>query len=730
MELQPQQPLGPMIYKILGDSGTRRYSGYFSEEPNYDWRDELRVINVELMRRTDATVKQLLNAIKAPLLGSQQSVETKDESTKGKEICEFVKTSLFGMDRTWKDFLRESLTYFDFGFSVFEQVYRKNGKYIGLEDLAPRIQHSIQQWQLPDGRRGIQQINYTDEKPITEQYGTFNIPMNKLLVFTNDKEGDDLTGQSILRAAWKHFYIKDVLYKLSSISHDRYGVGIPVIKMPEGASDEDKTLAKEFGKNLRSSESSYIVLPSPDWTVEILTPTGTASQSMQDDIQHHDRQILAAGLASFLSLGSNSAGSFALSKDQSDFFMKHVEDKGVYIAEQINTQVIKRLVDLNFGPQEHYPELRFLNISGTDLTAYSGIIKTLADAGLVNVDADLISFVHKKFNLPEISDKKLEEMKDIEIQDRVKKDQQDIKPVDSSFSDRALIECLYEYKPLELWRGLTKQEERCQLQYMNDQFDELQKNIQDELEAQIKADLDKNLPKIERRLTDGDLAAIALLLLFSRRALGDIINRYTKAALEVGKTTASDELKVERPVTPTKTTQVMNFESSELADDFANSIESQVKQIAKEGIAHDIQTTAVVAAIATAAIAKADNLTKGIAGQVIGQNINRGRTTVFDKNKTMIKAFQRSEILDNRTCPFCVELDKKIVSADDPMSRIEQIHTYCRGLWMPIQQTETIDGPVGLPRSIEDRFDKVGGVPVINQFKQIKKEKAIAPNSV
>lgn len=56
------------IDKTLGDSGTRRFSGFLLEEPNVQWRDEQRINNVEEMRRADGTVKAVLNAMKAPIL--------------------------------------------------------------------------------------------------------------------------------------------------------------------------------------------------------------------------------------------------------------------------------------------------------------------------------------------------------------------------------------------------------------------------------------------------------------------------------------------------------------------------------------------------------------------------------------------------------------------------------------------------------------------------------------
>jgi len=109
-----------LLTKVFGDSGTDHYGGYFSEEPNPVWRDRQRVDMVEEMRRGDGAVKAVLNAIKSPILSTQWYMQSAGDDDKDKEISQFVEDQLFNMPmRTWDDFLRELMTYFDFGHSLF-----------------------------------------------------------------------------------------------------------------------------------------------------------------------------------------------------------------------------------------------------------------------------------------------------------------------------------------------------------------------------------------------------------------------------------------------------------------------------------------------------------------------------------------------------------------------------------------------------------------------------------
>lgn len=412
-DLNPPVP-PKLLPMILGDSGTERYGGYFFEEFSSDWRDEKRIINVELMRRTDATVKQLLNAIKAPILAAEWDVECGSDDPKDQEIEEFVRQNIFNMKRTWKDFLREALTYFDFGFSVFEQIYelRTDGK-IWLADMQPRIQHSILKWTLDDGTHGVTQLVKSDEGANVMA----QIPLNKLLVLTNDKEGDDMTGQSVLRPAWKHWYYKDTLYRIAAVAAERWGVGIPLITMPDTSGPKDKDAAVEMARNIRANEKGYIILPSDKWKAEILTPQGggSVSSDMKSQVDHHDRMILVAGLAAFLNLGSTDTGSFALSSDQRGFFLTHILDKVSYFAEQYSKQVIARLVELNFGKVKNMPKLIYTNVGESDLSIMATYLKTLSDADLIKVDAKLKEWIHKNFKLPPLTEEDITQMETADI---------------------------------------------------------------------------------------------------------------------------------------------------------------------------------------------------------------------------------------------------------------------------------------------------------------------------
>lgn len=402
------------LTKVFGDSGTRRYSGYFIEDYNPEWRDDERVTLVEEMRRGDATIRAALRAIKSPMLSTDWNIVCDEDDEKAEEIRLFVEQNLFNMRRPWKEFLREALAYLDFGHYCFELIWEKRDGKIALADLAPRIPRSIQKWQLTDGSFGIRQVLQTNAVPVTFA----EIPASKLLILTNDKEGDDVTGQSVLRSAYKHYVFNEILYKIQGISAERFGVGIPVVKLKEGSGAQDKTDAADMAGNIRSNEMGYIVLPPQVDTFVIQTPEGGAVQSgaMSAAIDHHSKQILMSVLANFLALGDGGVGSLALSEDKSSFFLQVVNDMASYFCEQIGSQVIRRIVDLNFGEQKYYPYLKFSSLGDVDFVNLSNALSTLATSGLVKPDAKIMQWVRREFKMPELTDDQMEMMEEQEIE--------------------------------------------------------------------------------------------------------------------------------------------------------------------------------------------------------------------------------------------------------------------------------------------------------------------------
>jgi hypothetical protein len=362
--------------------------------------------------------------IKSPLLSSKWWIEPHDNTPRAKEQAEFIYDNLFRLEnRSWNEFLKEVLTYLEFGFSVFEKIYKIYDKKIYIDDLAFRKQSSIQNWQINQGNgkiRGVTQLIQTDEH---EGSNIVEIPINKCIVFTNDKEGDNLTGESMLRPVYRNFKYKNMLYDISAKSIERYGIGVPLVTLPETVGESELLTAEEMAQNITSNQSSFIIKPNKEWEIEILTPNGSPlGDEVIKLIQEHNQSIPEVVLAGFLNLSKGGSGSYALSKDLTNFFTLILEEKANYISDQINKYVIKDLIIYNWGEQDYYPTVRHTPLGDTDIDIFSKSISKLSESGLVVVNDKTQKYTHETLGLPELTDDDITEWKnEIKEKDKIQK---------------------------------------------------------------------------------------------------------------------------------------------------------------------------------------------------------------------------------------------------------------------------------------------------------------------
>lgn len=391
----------------IGNSGTQIASGIISgEEYNTEltgWRG-LRAYDA--MRRNDATVNAALSAIKLPITQAQYRVDAASEDDADKEVADFVEYNIL-RNIDWRKFLDESLTYLDFGFAVFEMVFEPqvvNGQTrIVLTKLGFRKQTTIQSWEQQSGAPGISQNSNGQ---------IYNIPLQKLVVFTYKQEGDNYEGISLLRTAYKHFYIKDKLYRMDAVGHERQSVGVLEITVPKGAGDKDKKKIITAARELRANEKSYIMHPE-GWLVEFMDMKANSLKDVEPSISHHDRQISKNVLAQFLELGAaGGSGARATSEDHSRLFAMSVQGVAERIAHVLQQTVVKALVDLNFTGRA-YPTLTVGNLADDNVPVITEAIAKLVTAGALHPRPADENTVRKMIGLGEVDDDELNALYDV-----------------------------------------------------------------------------------------------------------------------------------------------------------------------------------------------------------------------------------------------------------------------------------------------------------------------------
>ena len=349
----------------------------------------------ERMRRSDPKIAGLRKALDTPIVHAAWDVEPADEkNARSKEIAEFVEECLFDdMDRPWTEVLHEILLYQDFGFSAFEKVWKIEEGKVKLRHLGYLPPRTI--YEIDVKNREISSI-----KQMTNDKGWVDIPGQKLLWFTNRKEGDDFRGIPLLRAMYRPWFNKERAEILLLVMAERMGGWLKFVS-PDGATDADLAAAQQIGREFRINETMYMVLP-PRWDATVESSTGMTLNDLQSFINYCDMQMDHCAMAQVLGMTSTENGSRALGRTMGELFTEGVQATAEYVRDQFNREdgIIQELIAYNFPDwEEHVPTLTVGKVEKLDIKNWALGYQSLAASGVL-FGADTHKWVRDQMGLP------------------------------------------------------------------------------------------------------------------------------------------------------------------------------------------------------------------------------------------------------------------------------------------------------------------------------------------
>jgi hypothetical protein len=306
--------------------------------------------------------------------------------------------------------MTEALLMLDFGYYMFEEVFERGeivtgdpaarGKIV-WKKWAPRHPMDVREWffDLNGGPLSVDMWASPAWVPAIDG-GTYlggsmqytNIPVNKLVIFSFDKEAGNIEGISLLRSAYKHWYYKDNLYKIDAIQKERHGIGVPVVSLPPGYGPDDLQLADQLGRNLRTNDRAHVVLP-PNWALSF-AELATQPVDCIRSIEHHDVQIEKQILGQFLQPNMKTA-----EQDQT-LFLKATRFTADIVTDVINKYAIPQLVNMNWAGAK-YPQLTVKRIGEQeDWRTTSFTIRNYVGAGIIVPDDPLEEYLRDELGLP------------------------------------------------------------------------------------------------------------------------------------------------------------------------------------------------------------------------------------------------------------------------------------------------------------------------------------------
>lgn len=680
----------------LGATGTVIFSGQLIDtEYLTELQGEKGFKVYDKMRRSDGQVKAGLLACKLPLLVAHWDVQPGGDSAQDQQIAQALRDNLFeGMSITWDDFLRHTLIMLDFGFMVFEKVWElRDGLYVWRK-LAPRLPQTVRKWFVDDegGLAGIEQWTWKQDK-----YEIITIPVEKLLVFTNEREGSNFAGTSILRAAYKHWYYKNNLYAIDGIAAERHGVGLAKFSYPGTASTDQKAAIEAMGERLHAHERAYIALPE-EVKFDLM---GVAGQlhDIKGSIEHHDLQIVRSILAQFINLGSKDVGSFALSADQSGFFLMALQAVGRYICDTMNRYAIKQMVDYNWSVQGRYPKLTVSGLEHYDIAAYSTAISQLVTVGALLPDEEIEAELRRVLKLPvkkagakaEIEQARDPRYNTIDDAKKLAKNRLQGSAGISGVKGQAGFKWLRPFRDVEKHVAFAE---------IRDKLDNAEQAFIDAVAPIQKKQIAKAVDIIAGYIEDGEYDRMTEIDIPYRDKVADVIDDLLVGIMDYGSEQVRREYQsqqkglkgAEVPLPkPPDRRAFLRIRALSIANILANKLRAALAWGAlhqiKEGVLNKEGLVSVLTGLS-------DRDLRSTASASAVEAFNMGREEQAQSIKDKVDRVQSSAILDTETCGYCQGLDGQewlfgqTPFEEPPYKDCGEGYGKCRCVWVYIFKTE------------------------------------------
>jgi hypothetical protein len=421
-------------FRELGVEGAKISNGFVHDEflPQLVGERGRRVYRQ--MRDNDATVSAVLFAVEMLLRAVQWTVgcDCDEGDPRGEEAKAYLESIMGDMSHTWDDFVGNALTMLQYGWQYTEVVLKRRvgpdetnpsrrSQYsdglIGVRKLADRSQETLDRWEIDDdgGILGMWQM--------PPQGGAVRyVPIERALLFRPHVHKGSPEGRSVLRGAYRSWYMLKNIQEIEAIAIERELNGLPVVYVPdriingtEAGEMASLRKYKELVRDIKLNHQGGAVLPSDPWydadgnptdqrqvELQLLSSNGRRAVDTDAAVKRYQTDIARTILADFIMLGQSERGGWALSRSKTDFFARALEGWLESIAAVLNRHLVPRLWRLNGFDNDVMAYFTPGNVAPEDLEELGTFVERLSRAGFTLApDDELEDRLRDAAGLPE-----------------------------------------------------------------------------------------------------------------------------------------------------------------------------------------------------------------------------------------------------------------------------------------------------------------------------------------
>lgn len=309
--------------------------------------------------------RYVLETRKNAVTSLNAQVDPASESARDVEIADFLRNGIVETPafQTLPDMLLDGLSK---GYSIVEVVWETEKTWLPRSfiwrdprlfqfDLATRKQFRLRMQGLAEGAP-LEPLKYLTHVPLLKM----GLPARN----------------GLARAAAWAFMFKSFSMRDWAQFLEIYGMPMRLGKYGPGSSADDRAVLLAAVRNL--GRDAAAIVPS-GMTIDLVEAKGFSDKPFEGNVRFIDEQLskLVIGKPGD-GVGSSKAGEEVLDKVRADIKKSDARDLALTLMEQL----IRPVVDLNFGPQKAYPRLHFPIPERKDLQVWSDAVGKFVDRGL------------------------------------------------------------------------------------------------------------------------------------------------------------------------------------------------------------------------------------------------------------------------------------------------------------------------------------------------------------
>lgn len=314
------------------------------------------------------------------------------------------------------------LTTLDYGISLNEVVFKREGGYSVFDVISPIHLSSVEKFTFNKGKLHSILLNPAENDGLVAQYdftAQRAIAGDKLMMIRNEADQDFPLGKSLLYGAYTSWKIKKILQEYEAIGVAKNLSGVLKLKIPseyinayltDPSSDEGLYVQNliDTAELLHAGKGSYVLAASdtnsngvPLFDVDVIGGSGGNAQNYNvgEVIRRYNQEILSSMQTTVLAMGQEGGGSFALSDNQTNFLTLFIE----YIRAEINAgfkSAVKKAYELNGLETKRVPDLMWPPVQDMDWDEFTKGWNRLLQCGGVTATEDLEQFLRTRGGAP------------------------------------------------------------------------------------------------------------------------------------------------------------------------------------------------------------------------------------------------------------------------------------------------------------------------------------------